>query len=162
MKLGRIDPETTANIGIIQGGAATNIITPEVYLKGEARSRQMDRLERQREHMIETFKEAAAEFGGRCDIEVIRAYDGYELRMDEPVLKIAERATQALGFDFILRVTGGGSDGNVFNRFGIPTTVAGCGMQNIHRHDEFVRISDMVKSAQLVVSIANVAATAGK
>jgi tripeptide aminopeptidase len=58
----------------------------------------------------------------------------------------------------LLRVTGGGSDGNVFNKHGVPTTVMGCGMQNIHRHDEFVKISDMEKSAKLVVSIAATAA----
>jgi tripeptide aminopeptidase len=158
MKLGRIDPDTTANVGVIRGGNATNIITPEVYLKCEARSRKPERLEKQMAHMQETFQTAAAELGGTCEMRVQRSYDGYELKMDNPVLKISERATQAIGLDFVLRVSGGGADANVFNKNGIPTTVIGCGMQNIHRHDEFVRISDMVKSAELVVSITQIAA----
>ena len=82
----------------------------------------------------------------------------YELPMDSPTLKIAEKATEAIGLEYVLRVTGGGADANIFNAFGVPTTVLGCGMQNIHRHDEFVKISDMVKSAELVVSIAQTAA----
>lgn len=158
MRLGRIDPETTANVGIIQGGTATNIITEEVYLKCEARSRNPEKLTRQMEHMTGLFEKAAAEMGGTCEIKVDHAYPGYELKMDDAVLKISEKATEAIGLEFILRVTGGGSDGNFFNAYGVPTTVLGCGMQNIHRHDEFVRISDMIKSAQLVVSIAQTAA----
>ena len=61
-----------------------------------------------------------------------------------------------------LRVTGGGADANIFNANGFPTTVLGCGMTNIHRHDEYVHISDMVKSTQFVVSIAETAAAGEK
>lgn len=158
MRLGRIDPETTANVGIIRGGSATNIITEEVYLKCEARSRNKEKLERQMLHMTDLFERTAAEMGGTCEIKVDHSYMGYELKMDDPVLRISEKATEAIGLEFVLRVTGGGSDGNFFNLYGFPTTVLGCGMQNIHRHDEFVQISDMVKSAQLVVSIVQTAA----
>ena len=158
MKLGRIDPETTANVGIIRGGSATNIITPEVYLKCEARSRKLEKLERQVAHMKETFEAAAVELGGTCEIKIKRSYDGYELPMNSPVLKIAEKATEAIGLEFALRVSGGAADANVFNNAGIPSTVLGCGMQNIHRHDEFVRISDMVRSTELVISLTRTSA----
>lgn len=158
MRLGRIDPETTANVGIIHSGTATNIIPSEAYLKCEARSRRKDRLDQQMEHMTDLFEKTAAEMGGTCEIKVQRAYETYELKMDDPVLRIAEKATEEIGLEFVLRVSGGGSDGNIFNANGFPTTVLGCGMQNIHRHDEFVKISDMVKSTQLVVSIAQTAA----
>jgi len=159
MKLGRIDAETTANVGIIQGGTATNIITENVYLKCEARSRDVTKLEKQRTHMIELFENAAADAGGKCEVNLRRAYDGYELAMDNPTLLIVEAATELAGLEFFLRVTGGGADANVFNKFGVPTTVLACGMQNIHTHDEFVLISDMIKSAELVVAIAQTAAT---
>ncbi|HEY3333113.1 MAG TPA: M20/M25/M40 family metallo-hydrolase [Capsulimonadaceae bacterium] len=158
MKLGRVDPDTTANVGIIQGGTAANIITPEVYLKCEARSRVADKLERQRTHMIDTFNAVAAEMGGSCDFKVVRNYEGYEIPMDSPLLALAEKACERIGVDFLLRVTGGGADANVFNRFGVPTTVVGCGMQNIHRHDEFVLISDIVKSVELVLALVATAA----
>jgi tripeptide aminopeptidase len=158
MKLGRIDSETTANIGIINGGTATNIITENVYMKCEARSRNHAKLDKQRNHMIGLFEQSAEEDGGKCEIKLHRAYEGYELAMESPVLLLVEQAAEKAELDFVLRVTGGGADANVFNEFGIPTTVLACGMQNIHTHQEFVQISDMIKSAQLVVAIAEAAA----
>ena len=78
--------------------------------------------------------------------------------MDDQVLTLGMAAAECIGLEPLLRVTGGGADANIFNAVGVPTTVLGCGMMNIHRHDEYVRISDMVKSAQLVVSIVQTAA----
>ena len=158
MKLGRIDHETTANVGIITGGTATNIIPAECYLKCEARSRNQAKLDKQRGHMIACFEEEAAAAGVTVEIKNENAYVGYELGMDDPVLTIGMAAAERIGLEPLLRVTGGGADANIFNTNGVPTTVLGCGMMNIHRHDEYVRISDMVKSTQLVVSIVQTAA----
>ena len=158
MKLGRVDHETTANVGIITGGTATNIIPAECYLKCEARSRNQAKLDKQREHMILCFEEEAAAAGITLEVKNENAYVGYELGMDDPVLTIGMAASERIGLEPLLRVTGGGADANIFNANGFPTTVLGCGMQNIHRHDEFVHISDMVKSTQLVVSIVQTAA----
>ena len=158
MKLGRIDHETTANVGVIQGGTATNIIPAECYLKCEARSRSQAKLDKQRDHMIACFNEEAAAAGVTLDVKNENAYQAYELGMDDAVLTIGQAAAERIGLEPLLRVTGGGADANIFNSNGVPTTVLGCGMQNIHRHDEFVHISDMVKSTQLVVSIVETAA----
>jgi tripeptide aminopeptidase len=158
MKLGRIDHETTANVGVIEGGSATNVITARVFCKCEARSRDLPKLERQTAAMHDAFRAAAAELGGRVEIASHRAYDGYEHPMDAPLLEIVEQATERIGLEHILRVTGGGADANYFNAFGIPTAVLACAMNNIHRHDEFTTISDLVLSAKQVVSIAQVAA----
>ena len=158
MKLGRIDFETTANVGIIQSGSATNIIPAECYLKCEARSRKQSKLDKQREHMLSIFKEEAQAAGATVDIEQQTPYVGYELGMEDAVLRIGMAAAERIGLEPILRVTGGGADANIFNAFGVPTTVLGCGMVNIHRHDEYCTISDMVKSAQFVVSIVETAA----
>lgn len=158
MKLGRVDFETTANVGIIQGGTATNIITENVYLKCEVRSRKRAKLEKHRLAMIAALEEEAAALGATVEIKLYEAYAGYELGMDDPTLLIGQRAAESIGLEPLLRVTGGGADANVFNANGVPTTVLGCGMTNIHRHDEFVKISDMEKSAQLVVAIVETAA----
>ncbi len=158
MKLGRIDHETTANVGIITGGTATNIIPAECYLKCEARSRNQAKLDKQRDHMIACFQEEAASAGITVEIKNENAYQMYELGMDDPVLTVGMEAAERIGLEPLLRVTGGGADANIFNAMGVPTTVLGCGMQNIHRHDEFVHISDMVKSTQFVVSIVQTAA----
>ncbi len=158
MKLGRIDHETTANVGIMESGTATNIIPSECYLKCEARSRNQGKLDTQREHMLGILQEEAQAAGASVDIESHTPYVGYELGMDSDVLRIGMAASERIGLEPILRVTGGGADANIFNAFGVPTTVLGCGMVNIHRHDEHCTISDMVKSAQLVVSIVQTAA----
>jgi tripeptide aminopeptidase len=158
MKLGRVGPETTANVGIIRGGAATNIIPAEVYLKCEARSRSQAKLDQQRDAMLTALREEAEAAGATVDINLWNAYPGYELPMDSPVLEIGQAACERIGMETFLRVTGGGADANFFNAYGIPTTVIGCGMVNIHRHDEYCTISDMVRSTQLVVSIVQVAA----
>ncbi|MGI4789176.1 MAG: M20/M25/M40 family metallo-hydrolase [Janthinobacterium lividum] len=160
MKLGRVDHETTANVGVIQGGTATNIIPAECYLKCEARSRNDAKLEKQRDHMIACFQEEADAAGITLDIKNENAYSAYELGMDDQVLTIGMAAAERIGLESLLRVTGGGADANIFNANGFPTTVLGCGMMNIHRHDEYVLISDMVKSTQLVVSIVETAAAA--
>jgi len=158
MKLGRIDHETTANVGIIQSGTATNIIPSEAYLKCEARSRNRGKLVKQRDAMIAAFKEEAAAAGATVDVDLYEAYSGYELKMDDPTLVIGQKAAESIGLEPLLRVTGGGADANIFNANGFPTTVLGCGMTNIHRHDEFVKITDMVKSAELVLAITETAA----
>ena len=158
MKLGRIDHETTANVGIISGGNATNIIPEACYLKCEARSRNNAKLDKQRDHMIACFTEEAAIAGAAVEIKNENAYQGYELGMDDAVLTLGMAAAERIGLETLLRVTGGGADANIFNAMGFPTTVLGCGMVNIHRHDEYVRISDMVKSTQLVISIVQTAA----
>jgi tripeptide aminopeptidase len=92
------------------------------------------------------------------EIETVRAYNGYEHAMDSPVIQMAEKATEAIGIEHELRVTGGGADANYFNQFGVPTAVLACAMCNIHRHDEYALISDLVLSAQQVVSLVQVAA----
>ena len=153
MKLGRIDEDTTANIGVISGGTARNIVPAEVTLVCEARSRVQEKLDAQTRHMRETFEREAAAVGATARVEVTEQYRSYQLRESDPVLRIAMDAARANGLEPFLRSSGGGSDGNIFNAFGVPTTVLSCGMEKVHTHDEFVRISDMVKAAGWVVEI---------
>lgn len=82
MKLGRIDEETTANIGIINGGLATNIVCETVELKGEARSRNSEKLEKQTLHMKECFEKAAEQFGASVDVEINLEYSSYNIPAD--------------------------------------------------------------------------------
>jgi tripeptide aminopeptidase len=158
MQIGRIDPETTANVGIIHSGTATNIIPFECYLKCESRSRNPEKADAQRELMLSIFREEAEAAGATVEFKVEREYEGYVLGLDGEVLKIGREAAESIGMEYLPRVTGGGADANVFNLNGVPTTVLGCGMTNIHRHDEYVKISDMVASTQLVLAITETAA----
>jgi tripeptide aminopeptidase len=153
MKLGRIDPETTSNIGVVHGGTATNIVCAEVNLRAEARSRNNEKLQAQVQHMVETFEQTAAEFGGKAEVTVRHMYDTYNLSESEPVIQTAMAAANRLGLEPSLKEAGGGSDANYFNTFGIPTCVIGTGMRQIHTHQENIAISDLVKDAEWVIAI---------
>jgi tripeptide aminopeptidase len=157
MKLGRIDEDTTANIGTIQGGTARNIVPAEVKMIAEARSRVQSKLDAQIAHMKETFETEAARIGAVATVEVIKEYSGYNLTASDPVIRIASAAAEAIGLTPSLRPTGGGSDGNIFNGHGFPSTVLGCGMQKIHTHEEFCTLSDMVKDTEWCVEIVRAA-----
>lgn len=149
MKLGRIGPETTANIGIISGGSAVNVVCPSVKMRGEARSTSLAELEAQVDHMIVRFEEAAQKWGAEARIDHERHYVAYSIEESAPVVQAAQAASRALGFDPVLRTTLGGSDANVYNQKGVPCIVVGTGMEKIHTHEEFIAIADLVATARL-------------
>lgn len=153
MKSGRIDYETTANVGVFQGGTATNIVPERVEVLCEARSLQEDKLESQTWHMQETFMQVAAQWGARAEVTVEKQYQSFKLEESSDVVQLAMRAARRMGASPILETTGGGSDANFLNLYGIPSVVLGAGMQNVHTTDEFIYIDDLVRSAEYVLSI---------
>jgi len=157
MRLGRIDEETTANVGIIHGGTARNIVPAEVELSCEARSHRLDKLDAQTAHMVDTFEREAAAIGAVAHVTVTEQYRGYALNENDTVIRLALAGARAAGLPPAMRPSGGGSDANVFNSFGVPTTVLACGMEKIHTHDEFCRISSLIGNARWVLEIIRVA-----
>lgn len=153
MKIGRIDPETTANIGFISGGTAVNVVCPSVLLKGEARSLSVEKLDAQIDHMIQCFESAARTWKAEVKIHHKRHYRSYVLPADALVLKLGQQASEALGLPNHTRTTLGGSDANIYNDAGIPTVVMGTGMEKIHTHEEHIRVSDLILSAKLVSQV---------
>ena len=158
MTVGRIDEETTANIGLISGGTGRNIVPAEVTVICEARSRSQEKLDKQTAHMKETFEREAAAMGAEALVEVTNEYQTYHLNETDLVLSIGLAAAKNAGLPPATRASGGGSDGNIFNGYGFPTTVLACGMEKIHTHDEFCRISDMEKNTVWVLEIVREAA----
>ena len=153
MKLGRIDAETTANVGIINGGQATNIITDRVEIEAEARSRSELKLQQQTEHMKECFKHAAAAFGGSVDFEVDMMYPAFNIKENDKIIDFLKKASKEIGVELILEATGGGSDTNVLNGKGIQAVDMGIGMQKVHCVEEQIHIEDLIKSAEFIVAI---------
>ncbi|GIV09693.1 MAG: hypothetical protein KatS3mg020_0630 [Fimbriimonadales bacterium] len=153
MPLGRIDSETTANIGVIHGGQATNIVCPEVFIEAETRSLNRAKLEAQVGHMARLFEQSAQRYGGEAIIEIERHYEGYTLTADDLPVQVVRRALRALGLDAPMRPTGGGSDANVFIGRGLPCCVVGTAHQKIHTHEEFVLIEDLAKNVDLTLAI---------
>lgn len=162
MKYGRIDSETTSNIGIISGGVATNIVPDRVEVKCEARSRNMEKLEVQTQHMKETFERVVALHGGRAEVTVKKSYSPYVLTEDAPVVTLAVNASNSIGLIPVIKATGGGSDANFFNNYGVPTAVLGVGMKKVHTADEYIKEIDLYNSAELVIALIKTAGTMKK
>jgi tripeptide aminopeptidase len=153
LKTGRVDEETTTNVGVISGGQATNIVPEECRVDIEARSRDEGKLSREVEKIKRAFEETAAQWRAFLDLRVERCYDTYSIGDQDLVLKVALEASEALGLSTLTRATGGGSDANVFNSLGIPTLVLGTGMTNVHTTSESISVSDMLACAQHIEKI---------
>ncbi|MFW6080370.1 MAG: M20/M25/M40 family metallo-hydrolase [Desulfosalsimonas sp.] len=161
LELGRIDADTTANIGLIEGGGATNIVPERVRVKGEVRSHDTEKLERISRGIIEAFKNEAESFAhqdreaGLPDISVdmVKEFPATLINEDHPVVRHAEAAARKLGRKLSARRTGGGSDANIFFEKGIVTGVIGTGMKEIHTVREWIGLDDMVRTVQLLTEI---------
>ena len=160
MRLGRIDAETTANLGLIEGGLAVNIVPNRVRLRGEARSLSLEKLEAQTDHMRRCFEEAAARHRtrvgerlhtARAETRVERDYDRLDLPVDAPIVQLMKRAAANLGKPFTTRATGGGSDANVLNGRGLQVANLACGMREIHTVNEWIDVKDMVATTELLL-----------
>jgi len=161
LTLGRIDHETTCNIGWIEGGRATNIIPPLVTLRGEARSHDEDKLERVTADILSAFERVAAAHRSSQDNDGLpkietrlqRSYSRTRIPGDHPLVDLARRAADRLGRGMHTKISGGGSDANVFFEKGIPLGILGTGMREVHSVREHVRLEDMVRAAELLLEI---------
>lgn len=162
MRLGRIDAETTANIGQIEGGRATNIIPNLVTLKGEARSLDERKLEEQTRHMIECVRRAAEPYAitldgktvrARVEEEVERSYPALNVPEDSRLVQLIKRAAERLGRQAKTISSGGGSDANFLCSKGIECVVVGTGMRAIHTVNEWIDIKEMRAAAELAIEV---------
>lgn len=153
MKLGRIDFETTSNIGIITGGLATNIVPDSVILKGEARSHDPKKLARQVGHMRERFVKACGRSGARLSFKVTPAYRSFEVKGGSNVVTMAVRSARAAGIKPKVRPTGGGSDANIFNSMGLRSIILGVGADKVHTNKENLKIDQMVRGCGFVLEL---------
>jgi tripeptide aminopeptidase len=170
MKIGRIDHETTANVGIIQGGNATNTVPARVMLKAEARSHDEAKLDAQTSHMRQAFHAAAARHAivvngqtvtARVEESIERDYDRMNVPDDSTIVQLVVRAANNLQQSVKTLATGGGCDANVFNRRGLEVANLGTGMQAIHTVKEWLNVQDMYRSADIVLEIIKLNAQIG-
>jgi tripeptide aminopeptidase len=162
MSLGRIDHETTANIGVIEGGMAVNIVPNSVTLKGEARSHSEEKLERQTEHMLRCLQDAAArhmlEVGGAhftasVDAKIERDYDRMDVSDGAPIVQLVRAAAKNLRVEIKTLATGGGCDANVLNQKGLEVANLSTGMREIHTVKEWLDLKDLNLSAEMVLEV---------
>lgn len=153
MRLGRLDPDTTANIGSVQGGTATNVVAARASMTGECRSLDPERVEEVRQAMQAIMEQAASAADGRVDIAWTREYGGFRFAEDHPDVVLAQRACRDIGLEPRLASTGGGSDGNIIAEQGVPTLVLSCGMTDVHGVDETIAIAEIERLTALVGAI---------
>ncbi|MCO7176667.1 M20/M25/M40 family metallo-hydrolase [Sporolactobacillus kofuensis] len=158
MPLGRIDKETTANIGRFEGGKATNIVCDSVKVLAEARSLNKDKMDRQVKKMSEAFETTADAMGGTADVHVQFMYPGYRFEAKDALVQFASKAIEKVGRTARLLQSGGGSDANVVCGKGIPTLNLGVGYENIHTVKEKIAIAELVKTGELVLALIDQAA----
>ena len=159
---GRIDAETTANFGTIQGGTASNIVPERVVIEAEVRSHSVERLEQVTAQIREIFDETVAAWEdptgqaqGAPSVEVAVRLDFpvMQLDRDDRVIRRVDAAARAIGMELAFERAGGGSDANIYNGHGLATAIIATGMTNVHSTSEQVTLQDMVDLTRLLVAL---------
>jgi tripeptide aminopeptidase len=143
MPLGRIDEQTTANVGMIEGGVARNIVPPNCLAWAEARSRDEASLTRLSQQIVDAATAAAQETGCEVEIGISGEYRGYRHKPGSAPVALAREALEQAGFEVVLMESGGGADANVFNEAGVPCVNLCNGMAEIHTADEWISVADL-------------------
>ena len=157
MKLGRIDEVTTANVGLIRGGAAVNIVPEYCVIEGEARSRDAASLAEQVQHMLDAIALGATEAGVDVTTSVQQQYESFVISEDALPARIAAEALRELGIEPRFVGTGGGSDVNVFNARGLPSVNLSAGYEKVHTPAEFMPLDGLRQAydfARALVAVA--------
>jgi len=153
IKLGRVDSGTTCNIGMIEGGVATNIIPEKVEIKAEARSLEEDKLEKLTNQIIHDFSACAKENKAKAMFKVKREYNGFKISESELPVIMAKNVFRKLGIKPKIISTVGGSDVNILNSKGKIAINLSAGMENVHSNKEYVKIKEIEKLTALILEL---------
>ncbi len=160
MTLGRIDDETTANVGIIRGGSAVNVVPERCEVRAETRSHDPRKATAQVEAMIAAFNLAAAEVGVDVQIDVREDFGGYAHDPDSDVMRIADAAMAHAMLNPRRVAGGGGSDSNVFNARGLAAVTLGVGFEHVHSPQERIALDCLAQLHRLAHGLVRAAGSA--
>jgi tripeptide aminopeptidase len=153
MRLGRLDADTTANVGLIEGGTVRNAVPAKTVVQMETRSMRQEALEEQVAAMTAACHEGASAVGGAADVDTKFSYQGFRLAPDDPLVLTAADALRRAGFEPKLGRTGGGSDANTLQQRGMPAVNLGTAMRDLHSVRENVRVQDIIDLARVIVAL---------
>ena len=158
MRIGRLDPETTANVGQIQGGTAANVVAERCYVELEARSLDAEKAGQVVTEMVDALSAAASD--SQCDVEtsVERLFQGYRLPRTAQPVEVAAAALRDNEIEPVYITTGGGSDANVFIHAGLPVVNLANGTHGNHQPDESVTVEALDTMLEVTVSLVRQAA----
>lgn len=160
MNIGRIDHETTANIGIIQGGTATNIVPNLITVTGEVRSHNNEKLDREVKHICDCFHQAAEQHSVSIngtkktpvvDIDINHVYRKMDVSSSAEITQLVDKAVSNLNYTIEHHTTGGGCDANYFNKKGLECVNLGTGMYELHTVNEYLVLDEFYRSADIVL-----------
>ncbi len=143
LRTGRIDAQTTLNVGIISGGKARNIVPDRAEVAIEVRSTDKEKLEREVQAVLTAFDEAAAVSGARLTVRREAPFEAFIIPESHPAVANAFRAARSIGMEPRLRPTGGGMDANVFNSRGLPCVGLGLGVADPHSPQEHIPVAQL-------------------
>ena len=150
LPLGRLDAETTANIGYLEGGLKRNIIPERAFLDGEIRSRSPQKLDDYTNQFRQVFAEVGAMYpDAQLSLDIASSYQSYRVDADHPTVNLLTRALAGMGLEPILEGSGGGSDANVFFAHGIAALPVGIGVRAFHTTAETAIIPEVLQGAEL-------------
>ncbi len=157
LPVGRLDEETTFNVGIISGGGYINIVPENAEVKGEMRSHSQKKLENLQNYIKETVNKITEKFKrnglpeGKVRFE--KVFKAFDISIEDPLSQLVKKAGEKLGLNLSFKRKEGGSDANVFNEKGLKCLILGTGMQKVHTTEEYILVGDLLKSANLVLQI---------
>jgi len=157
LRLGRIDEETSANVGVISGGTGGNIVPEWCTFLAEARSHDERKLADLVQEMLDAFSFGAN--AEECDVEttVHKSYTGYRFKRDDDAVRLAADALARCGFEASYVLTGGGADANVFNLHGLRCVNLANGMTDIHTPDERIAVADLEAMVDVTLALVDLA-----
>jgi tripeptide aminopeptidase len=153
LPLGRIDEETTMNIGLLKSGSAVNVIPELTELEGEVRSFNLKKAEDNFNLLVDIFKTEAEKVGAKIDINYFWDFMPYTLSESSFVYKEITRVLEKVGLEPTPKISLGGSDANSLNGRGIESVNLGIGAQNPHSNEEFIYIEDLINSAKIALEL---------
>jgi tripeptide aminopeptidase len=159
MRLGRLDAETTANVGMIEGGSAINVVPERCRIVAEVRSLDAERASTVTTEMVDHLQDAAN--AGECDLDVNveRMFSGYRTKPRAPQLAVAERALRASGYEPRQIDSGGASDGNSFEAAGFSCTCLADGVEHNHEPTERISTQALENMLEIALTLIDEAAT---
>jgi len=156
---GRIDAQTTLNVGVISGGKARNIVPDHAEVAIEVRSTDRGKLEREVQSVLDAFDEAASASGARLTVRRDAPFETFTVAQTHPVIAHAFRAARSIGIEPRLKASGGGMDANIFNSRGLPCVGLGLGVADPHSPQEHIPVAQLEAGVRFVKALLTEAAT---
>jgi tripeptide aminopeptidase len=157
MRLGRLDDETSANVGTIRGGVARNIVPDLCSFSAEARSHDESKLSDVVQEFLDACSFAASLTGCEVETEVERGFRGYRFGREDEAVRLARAALERGGYSPTYALSGGGADANVFNMRGLACLNLANGMAEIHSPQEHIAVADLEGMVEVTLALVEAA-----